>query len=202
MGGLWLGSYGYYVEIAENKSMEEYPEIKTKRLHLGRLHWTDVPKIVEYAGHKDVSKTTLNIPYPYEEKDAIFWINSANQGFESKTQYTFAIRKISSDEFIGGIGLKVNTRFNRAEMGYWVGKPFWNKGYTTEAAGAVLGYGFQTLGLHKIHAAYLEENPASGNVMRKNGMIKEAEMKDHFLKDGRYKNIIQYRLTRDEYLGN
>ena len=182
--------------------MEEYPEIKTKRLRLGRLKWSDVPKIVEYAGDKDVSKTTLNIPHPYEEKDAIFWINSANQGFENKTQYTFAIRNIASDEFLGGIGLRVNPRFNRAELGYWIAKPFWNQGFTTEAAGALLAYGFEKLGLHKIYATYLEENPASGNVMRKNGMIKEGEMRDHFLKDGEYKNIIQYRLVKDEYQRN
>ena len=48
----------------------------------------DIPEIVKYAGNIKVVETTLNIPHPYDEEDAIFWINSANKGFECKTQIT------------------------------------------------------------------------------------------------------------------
>ena len=58
--------------------MDKFPEIETNRLFLRKLSFKDIPKIIEFAGNKKVSETTLNIPYPYEEKDAIFWINSAN----------------------------------------------------------------------------------------------------------------------------
>lgn len=179
--------------------METYPQIKTDRLILSAIQYQDIPKIIEYAGNKNVSITTLNIPHPYAEKDAIFWINSANQGFINKTQYTFGIRIKSSNEFIGGMGLKINNRFNRAELGYWIAEPFWNKGYATEAAKAILQFGFESLDLNKIYATHLTENPASGKVMIKNGMIKEAELKDHFKKENEYKSITQYRLTKNEF---
>ncbi len=180
--------------------MDAFPILQTARLQLGPLAWDDVPTIVGYAGDPDVSKTTLNIPYPYEAKDAIYWINNAYQRFLNQTQYTFAIRNTETEAFMGGIGLRVNQRFNRAELGYWIAKPFWGRGYGTEAAGAVITFGFERLDLHKIHASYLEENPASGKVMQKNGMIREGEMKDHFFRDGAYKSVIQYRLTKAEWL--
>ena len=84
-------------------------------------------------------------------------------------------------------------------MGYWLAEPYWNQGYTSEAAAALLQYGFNTLGLHKILATHLVENPASGKVMIKNGMIKEGELKDHAKKNGVYRSLIQYRLTKEEY---
>lgn len=177
----------------------KFPQFSTDRLILGKVQSIDIPKIVEYAGNKKVADTTLNIPHPYHEKDAIFWLNMANQGFEKKTQFTFAIRLKTTHEFIGGIGLKINKRFDRAELGYWIGEPFWNKGYVTEAVGAVLEFGFRTLELNKIYAQFLIENPASGKVMIKNGMIKEGELKDHSKKGNQYRSVMQYRLTKAEY---
>lgn len=120
--------------------MTKFPELKTKRLILREISYKDIPKIVEYAGNAKIAETTLNIPHPYQEKDAIFWINNANQGFSNQTQYTFGIRLKSTGEFIGGVGLKVNKRFNRSELGYWMAEDFWNKGYVTEAVGAILAF--------------------------------------------------------------
>lgn len=177
----------------------KFPDLKTERLILGQALWTDIPKIVEYAGAKRISDMTLNIPYPYAEKDAIWWINSANEGFKAKNQYTFAMRLKSNKDFVGGVGLKLDLRFNHAVLGYWIAEPFWKKGYTTEAVQAILQFGFETLDLNKIYATHLIENPASGRVMQKNGMIKEGELVEHYRKNGEYKSIYQYRLTKTEY---
>ena len=176
-----------------------FSEIKTARLKLGQLKSIDIPRIVEFAGNKKVADMTMNIPHPYKEEDAIFWINAANQGFIKRTQYTFRIALKGNDEFIGGMGLKIDNRFNKAELGYWIGEPYWGNGYATEAAGAVLSFGFEVLNLNKIFATHLIDNPASGKVMKKNGMIKEAELVEHFRKDEKYLTVIQYRLTRKEY---
>jgi len=179
--------------------MDPFPKIKTDRLTLSELLATDIPTIIKYAGNKKIAETTLNIPHPYKEKDAIFWINMAHQGFQNKTQYTFGIRLNATNEWIGGIGLIINQRFNRAELGYWIAEPFWNNGYATEAVKAILKFGFETLQLNKIYATHLMGNPASGKVMIKNGMIKEGELKEHIKKGDFYKSLIQYRLTKSEY---
>jgi len=180
--------------------MSDYPKLTTKRLTLGKIQISDIPKIVEYAGDKRVAEPTLNIPHPYQEKDAIWWINMANQGFENKSQFTFGVRLKSTNEFIGGIGIKIIPDLDMASLGYWIAVPFWNKGYASEAAAAILNFGFNELALNKIYAVHLIENPASGKVMAKNGMIKEGELKDHNKKDGKYRSIIQYRLTKSEYV--
>lgn len=179
--------------------MNSFPKRNSNRLILDKISYSDIPKIIEYAGTKKIAETTLNIPHPYKEEDAIFWINSANNGFKNQDQFTFGIRLKSTSEFIGGIGLKINNRFNRAELGYWIAEPFWNKGYASEAVGTVLKFGFETVGLNKIYAFHLVENPASGKVMIKNRMIKEGELKDHTKKGETYRSLVQYRLTRSEF---
>ena len=181
--------------------MENFPTLTTERLTLSRILAADIPTIVKYAGSEQIAATTLNLPHPYEEKDAIFWIQMANAGFVDKTQYTFAIRLNTTNEFMGGIGLRTNFKMGRGELGYWIGAPFWNLGFTTEAASAILKFGFETLELNKIYATHVIENPASGKVMIKNGMIKEGELVDHVKKGGLYKTLIQYRLTKKEYAG-
>ena len=179
--------------------MDKLPKIITDRLILGRISFSDIPTIIKYAGNIKIAETTLNIPHPYTEKDAVLWINKINEGFDNKTQITFGIRIKSSKELIGAIGLKIDNRFSRAELGYWIAEAFWNKGYITEAVRAMLEFGFEELTLNKIFATHLIENPASGRVMIKNGMIKEAELKEHVKKGDQYKSLIQYRLTKTEY---
>lgn len=179
--------------------MIEFPELRTDRLVLGKVSFNDIPKIVEHAGNKNIADTTLNIPHPYGEKDAVFWIHNADKGFEDKSQFTFAIRINTTKEFIGGIGLKIDKRSNRAELGYWIAEKYWNRGYATEALKAIIKFGFIKLKLNKIFATHLEENLGSGRVMIKNGMIKEGELKEHTKKGESYKNLIQYRLTYKEF---
>jgi len=80
-----------------------------------------------------------------------------------------------------------------------MGEPFWGNGYVTEAVAAVLKFGFEELHLNKIYATFQSDNPASGKVMIKNGMIKEAEFVDDEFKDGKFLTIVQYRITKHEY---
>lgn len=180
--------------------MDSLPVIETKRLRLRMPSAKDIPRMVEYANHPQIYKMTLNVPHPYHEKDAISWINMANQGFDDKNHFVFAICNLSDDQFMGGIGLRVNTRFNHAELGFWIGEPFWNNGYVTEATKEILAFGFEQIGLQKIFGIHMIENPASGRIMEKNGMIKEGEFVDHLKKRDKYYTVIQYRLTKDEFL--
>ncbi|NMM47780.1 GNAT family N-acetyltransferase [Marinigracilibium pacificum] len=177
----------------------KFPALTTKRLTLSELKAEDIPEIVNLANNKNIEEYTLNIPHPYNEKDAIRWLNIAFQGYMAGTEVIFRIGDINSGDFMGGIGLKINKSFNHAELGYWIGEKYWGKGYISEAIKATLDYGFNELQLHKIFAHYIVGNEASGRVMEKNGMIKEAELKDHIIKNGKYISMVQYRLTIDEF---
>jgi len=179
--------------------MEAFPKIETLRLVLSELKAKDIPRIVQYASNETISANTLNIPYPYHEKDAIYWLNQAFIGFKEGSQYIWGIRLKPTQDFIGGISLIISINHHRAEIGYWIGEPFWNKGYTTEATQALIKFCFEKLNLDKITSSHIVYNPASGRVMEKCGMIKEGILSQHIYKKGAYHDLVQYGLTRKQY---
>ncbi|HEY6978063.1 MAG TPA: GNAT family protein [Chitinophagaceae bacterium] len=179
--------------------MKIFPELITKRLKLRRIQLSDVPSLLKYVNNKKISDQILNIPFPYQEEDAIYRLNFIIQGFQNKDRYVFAITLKDENELIGEIGLHIEKDNNNAQFGYWVAEPFWGKGIATEATAAILKFGFEKLNLHKIYATHYPGNKASGKVMLNNKMIKEAELKDHYKINNRYRSVIQYRLTKQEY---
>lgn len=176
--------------------MNEFPEIETERLILSQLKEEDLPLVVEYLQSKIFSDLTSNIPSPYTEEDAQFWLNNSQQAFENKSGYTFAIRN-KDHKIMGAIGLH-DRGDDKAELGYWLGASFWNKGYITEAAKAILDFGFNELNLNKIYATHFLHNPASGKVLEKIGMEKEALLKQHLKKNGEYFDIPLYSVFRNK----
>jgi len=169
--------------------MEFFPEINTKRLKLRKIQIEDIPSLVKYANNKKISDHVLNIPYPYQEPDAVFRISYVVQGFKNKARYVFAITLKESSEFIGEVSLHLDKDKPIAQLGYWLGEPFWNKGIGTEAVEAVVKFGFEKLKLHLIFATCHVENIASEQVLLNNGMRK----------DNMNGNVIQYSLTKQEY---
>jgi RimJ/RimL family protein N-acetyltransferase len=178
--------------------MPTQPSIKTSRLLLSPLRTTDIPVITKYAANENIARYTANLPYPYTEADAIFWLNLANTGYKSGTQHIFAIRDPKDEAFLGGIGLTIVKGDNRASMGYWMAEQFWGRGYVTEAARAIVRYGLEDLGLNKINATYLEVNVGSGRVMEKIGMTKEGVLRQNTLKRGTYHNHVCYGILASD----
>lgn len=177
------------------KELKEFPRIETERLILSQLEEKDIPFIVEFLKHRIYSDLTSNIPYPYTENDAKLWVKISKEAFEGKTGFTFGIRN-KEGEIIGAIGLH-DRDDDKAELGYWIGIPYWNKGYVTEAAKAIVDFGFKELELNKIYATHFLHNPASGKIMEKIGMEQEALLKQHAKKDGEYHDLAMYSIFRN-----
>ena len=100
---------------------------------------------------------------------------------------------------MGVIGLHVKSRDRVAELGYWIGVPYWGRGYATEAARAVMSHGFEDLGLNRIYAGYFARNNASGNIMRKLGMTHEGTLRQHHCKWGEFVDVVMYGILADEW---
>lgn len=115
---------------------------------------------------------------------------------------TFAITQRDNGELVGSIGLVIFEKHHSGELGYWIGKPYWNNGYCTEASLAILDYGFETRKLHRIHAKCYVRNPASGRVMQKIGMQHEGTLRHHLLKWDVYEDVEAYAILEDEYRAN
>jgi ribosomal-protein-alanine N-acetyltransferase len=182
-------------------NIDEFPELITARLKLRRMQLSDLPSLMKYVNNPKISDQIFNIPYPYQEEDAVFRMNFVLQGFKNRERYVFAITYKDQDELIGEIGLHLDKANNHGQFGYWLGEPFWGKGIVSEALAAILKFGFTQLELNKIYATHYPDNPASGKVMIANHMIKEAELKEHYKIEGTYRSVNQYRLTRQEYEG-
>jgi RimJ/RimL family protein N-acetyltransferase len=127
------------------------------------------------------------------------WIRTHQEGFERGEFINFAIVPQSSQKLIGAIGLTLHQEYVHAEMGYWVGKPYWSQGYCTEAAREVVRYGFEDLSLNRIHAMHLSRNQASGKVMMKVGMKYEGKRREHILKWGVFEDVELYGLLKSEF---
>lgn len=179
--------------------MKTLEEIYTPQLKLRRMELSDLPSLIKYANNKKIAANIFNISYPYKESDAVFRYNVILQGLENENRYIFAITYKTHNELIGEIGLNIDKEHNRAEVGYWIAEEFWGQGIATEALGAALSFGFKSLKLNKIFATRFLDNVSSEKVLTKNGMIKEAELIEHYKIDGVYKSINQYRLTKKEY---
>lgn len=169
--------------------METFPELFTPRLKLRKLTVDDVDALVRYANNKKISDYVLNIPHPYQEPDAVMRISYVHQGFKAGTRYVFAIILKEKNELIGEVGLHLDNRDKLAQLGYWIGEPFWGRGLATEAVAAAIKFAFEKLGLNLVFATCHVDNPASGKVLLNNGMIEKSM-------NG---NVIQYAMERQEY---
>ncbi len=175
------------------------PTLETGRLVLRPFTLDDAPAIHAHVSQWDVASTTLNIPHPYEPGMAESWVRTHAISAAAGDGFTLAITERAAGTLVGSIGLRVWEAHGRGELGYWIGKPYWGRGYVTEAAGAVMAYGFGTLALNRIEAHHLSRNPASGRVMQKLGMTWEGRMRDHVKKWGSFEDVEAYSILRREY---
>jgi ribosomal-protein-alanine N-acetyltransferase len=179
----------------------EQPVLETNRLVLRSFSLTDSPVVQKLAGDRSIAETTLHIPHPYEDGMAEEWIGSHRERYEKGEAITFAITLLDGNTLIGAIGLEINQQHERAELGYWIGQAYWNNGYCTEAAEAVVRFGFDKLRFIRIHAAHFSRNKASGRVMEKIGMKHEGRLRNHIKKWGRSEDLEIYGILREEFLG-
>ena len=172
--------------------MKHPPVLETERLVLRPFQLSDAARVKALAGAFEIYRTTLNIPHPYEDGMAEKWIATHASQFYEGSSVNLAVTLKADGILIGAIGLDATLRHQRTELGYWIGVPYWGNGYCTEAAVAVVRYGFTVMNYHKITSSHMEGNPASGRVMQKAGMRREGVLIDEVVKDRRYHTMIVY----------
>jgi len=175
--------------------MAPLPTIDTERLRIRPYAESDIAELIPLIGTREVAETTLRIAHPYTEQDAKAFLEIAKE----PGKLWLAITLRADGRQIGGIGLRIDEQHQHAELGYWLGLPYWGLGYATEAARAMLRYGFRELGLHRIFASHFKHNPASGNILKKLGMRYEGCQREHLLKWGHFVDSELYGLLRQEW---
>jgi ribosomal-protein-alanine N-acetyltransferase len=173
-------------------TIADQPVLRTARLVLRPFLESDAAEVRRLAGDREVAANTLTVPHPYPEGAAEAWIATHAAGWAGQERVTFAITARDGETLIGAIGLDLAMHDRRGELGYWVGRPWWNLGYATEAGRAMLDFGFGMLGLHRIMARHFTRNPASGRVLQKLGMEREGLLRGHVLKGGVFEDLVVY----------
>ncbi len=148
------------------------PILHTERLTLRSFTLEDAVDVQHLVNDPDMASTTFDIEYPYVDGMAEEWIQWHHEEFEKGEGIHFAITLKTDRTLIGAVGLEFRSHlpYKDAGLNYWIGKPYWNCGYATEAAKAVVAYGFREHDINVIFSNYFERNPASGRVMEKIGM--------------------------------
>ncbi|MBA7486705.1 hypothetical protein ES707_22266 [subsurface metagenome] len=176
--------------------MEKQPILPTDHLLLRPFGLEDAPQVQRLCGDYAVAATTL-LPYPYLDGLAEVWIASLREGIERGDAAAFAVTLAGEGSLIGGVRLRIDTDHARGELGFWVARRCWGRGYATEAVSAVIEYGFSVLGLHRVHAMHFSRNPASGRVMEKCGMLPEGRFREHVRKWGVYEDVDLWGVFRE-----
>ncbi len=171
------------------------PQIETTRLKLRPYTEADIAELVPLIGAREIAATTLRIAHPYTEQNARDFTAKARD----QDKIWLAITQRADGRLCGGIGLMIELDHQRAELGYWVGVPYWGKGYATEAAQAMLQYGFDVLRLHRILASCMTHNSASGKILLKLGMRHEGCLREHQCKWGQFVDVDCYGILRAEW---
>ena len=190
-------AFGYFSN--DFQMMNTLPTLLTERLILRPFTIDDAPQVQQMAGNREVASTTMRIPHPYKDGMAEDWIRSHAQDYAKGEGISLAITLRLTKTLAGAVGLTISREHDRAELGYWVGKEFWGKGFATEAAKALLTFGFQSLGLNRINARHLTRNPASGRVLVKIGMRHEGTLRQHVKKWGVFEDAKIYGILSSEF---
>jgi RimJ/RimL family protein N-acetyltransferase len=180
--------------------MRQLPTLRTDRLVLRPFLLSDAATVQRLAGDRAVADTTLSIPHPYADGMAEQWIATHEGAWTRHEMATLAITEAEAG-LVGAISLRIELSHRRAELGYWIGAPYWGRGYATEAARAMVAFGFEKLSLQRIYAHHFTRNPASGRVMAKVGMRREGTLRQHFFRWDQPEDVAAYRLLRTEVTG-
>jgi RimJ/RimL family protein N-acetyltransferase len=138
------------------------PVLETERLILRAPRRGDIKAIVRLANDRRVAENTARLPHPYCAEDAARFIAAINQR-DGETAFVVTL----GGEPIGICGIEL--RENKAEIGYWLGVPYWGRGYATEAVRATIDHTFGALGREALGAGARVTNPASRRVLEKCG---------------------------------
>lgn len=172
--------------------------LETERLRLRGLEVKDAPKVRSYAGDWDVARFLADVPYPYPEGLAERWIRMTRDKLRQGDDYTLAVARPADDALMGTVQLKIGDYAKGAEVGYWLGRPYWGQGYATEAVRRLVLLAFNRLGLHRVWAAALVENRASERVLEKAGMRSQGVGEYNFPARGGMRQVNYFALTREE----
>jgi ribosomal-protein-alanine N-acetyltransferase len=141
--------------------------LQTDRLLLRPPERADWATLIAMIGDYDVAKNLANVAHPFTQTQAHEFYDRMEDGRAKGEVWPFAIFRKGDSAYIGGVGLRLSD--GQFELGYWLGRAHWGRGYATEAARRALGFAFHDLKAQAVWAGWFHDNPRSGHVLEKLG---------------------------------
>ena len=176
-------------------------EIETERLRLRKFVIEDANEIFrEWANNENVTKY-LTWERHKSAAQTKAWLLDVIAGYEQDNKYCWGIELKDTGGLIGSIGANIIWEIARnASVGYYLGERFWGYGYATEALRAVVDYLFYDVHVNRIEACHSINNPPSGRVMQKAGMLKEGRLRQEYITGGgEYQDCDLYGLVKEDF---
>lgn len=173
---------------------------ETERLLIREYRKSDLDAFLHVVRQPEIYATTYGIPREYTRHRGKWWLKMIRQNTMMGSAFEYAVFLKESGQYIGNVGLiNIAGEHCRADISYYIDRDYMNRGYATEAARAMLQFGFGEMNLHKISGVCMSRNPASRRVMEKLGMRYEGTLRDDLLKDGVFCDIDRLSILREEY---
>lgn len=175
--------------------------LQSTRLELVEISTTDIADIHAMNLFEEVAAyNTIGIPTNISQTEALLQKTIQDQREAKRSHYSWAIRLSGSTTFLGQIGMKVSVeKYQRSEIYYSLHPKQWGQGYGTEAAQAVLKFGFQDLGLHRIEAGVHVENTKSISLLERIGMQQEGRCRKILPIRGAWADNYMYAILEEDY---
>ena len=177
------------------------PALTTARLRLRAPRRDDAVSLLHILGDPEVTRYH-SMPTLTTVGEARTALDRLRQRHAAREALRWAIERVGHAGMIGTIGLlRFDLEHRRAELGYELGRRWWGQGLATEAAAAVVHYGFSVLGLHRIEAGVLPPNAASVRVLQKLGFVEEGPRRDYLFAGGRFHTFRWFSLLETDGVG-
>ncbi len=177
----------------------ELPQISTPRLLMRALENHQAKTLCTLANGPKIADNTASIPSPYTLETAQDFIEGMQAKFRSDGVLSLGVHVRDTGELIGIASLRINAKHHYGHLGGWAAADARNLGYATEAATALMDYGFAELGLHRVGSQCFSRNKESARVMEKIGLQYEGCMRGAFLKNGVHEDMLVFATVREEW---
>ncbi|KAB0563804.1 GNAT family N-acetyltransferase [Pseudomonas sp. R11F] len=177
----------------------ELPHLSTPRLLLRALEPDQAEILSTLANGPKIADNTANIPVPYTLETAQLFIAGSAEKYRAGELLSLGMHVQATGELIGIVSLRINSRHHYGHLGGWVAAHCRNQGYAAEAASAVTDFGFVELGLQRVGSQCFGRNQESARVMEKIGLRYEGCLRQAFLKNGVYEDLLGFATVRDDW---
>jgi ribosomal-protein-alanine N-acetyltransferase len=174
--------------------------LEGERVILRPLVASDAPAIYRHLQDKAIVRWTSNIPWPYKKAHSVSFIKNSKEMRKTMKGFNFGVVPKGETEVVGIVGLmKYDAANKKAELGYWLAKPYWGRGIMTESAGLAVDFAFSKLKCHRVYVRAFKANIASNKIIQKLGFKFEGIDREADYRFGKWQDTVRYGLLRKEY---